>query len=145
MNRREFFGGMVPASVVAVGAGVQTSGKRPLVIVTLGESYSDPDEEFLAKFRAKWLAQFGDKADVAVLGPDVKVQIVTEDACVVHEKLCDYEYTLIGRTPDEVKQLKEEFGIGTLSAPEVVELDSTSLTPNGIRCLRGLEPWKEPE
>lgn len=55
------------------------NGAVPNIHVSLGETYSDPDEAFLARFYAKWFARFQGENQAGlplITGPDIEVKSI---------------------------------------------------------------------
>lgn len=110
MNRRDFLNSIMPASVVAIGAGAVSAapmGRRPLVIITLSADFVDvvaSTPEDLARVKAKWQEQYPE-FDVVVLPPGAYADVVCDGACMVDATLGDLRYRVVGRDADEVERL----------------------------------------
>jgi hypothetical protein len=64
-------------SLIRVRLAQFKNGAVPNIHVSLGESYSDPDEAFLARFYAKWFARFQGENMAGlplITGPDIEVK-----------------------------------------------------------------------
>jgi hypothetical protein len=64
-------------SLIRVRLAQFKNGAVPNIHVALGESYSDPDEAFLARFYAKWFSRFQGENNAGlplITGPDIEVK-----------------------------------------------------------------------
>ena len=102
MNRRAFFGGLLGLPVTAVVATTTEAAKDKLFIITLRQE-CDPTDEELNRFGKKFFEATGCHP-LVLTGAVEKLEVIGEQ-CKISETLADYSFEVIGRTPEEAKDL----------------------------------------
>lgn len=102
MNRRTFFGGLLGLPVTAAVATTTEAAKDKLFIITLRQE-CDPTNEELERFGKKFFEATG-CYPLVLTGAVEKLEVIGEQ-CKISEWKGDYHSEVIGRTPEETKDM----------------------------------------
>lgn len=114
MNRRNMLGYLL--SAFGIGATNVVAMPKEMVgqtqfIITLDETYLEPSDQFIAKIHTQWKKHFGSDAIVPlIVSSGIKIESVNQ--CTLGERLGEYEWKVVGRTPKETLDMLSQVAFG---------------------------------